>query len=344
MATGFASMAIVVCYVMGAAMHWRTHAWANCAVFVIPLTLQTLFAMESPVWLKARARDEAAAKSSMFYYNDRDTVLSGPSCASSPGKEQAVWRVFSVLFCDPLGYKPLILITSIFALQQLVGVYITIYYAVTFFQETHSELDPYIATICIGVVRLVGCTSTSLIMQRVGRRPLMLLSSVGQCVAMAVSGYATYCIRQEAGSVSSWWVVMGLLVYIAFGCLGWQIIPWSMMAELFPHRVRGLAQPINSGVAHLLMFAMLQVYPALDWLVGGSAGVQFLFAAISAASGVFVWVFLPETRGCTLQEIEDYFQNNVCFLTERRRRRAARRAAAVAALTAKTPAAAVGPV
>ncbi|KAE8751643.1 hypothetical protein FOCC_FOCC001491, partial [Frankliniella occidentalis] len=182
-------------------------------------------------------------------------------------------------------------------MQQLVGVYITIYYAVTFFQETHSELDPYIATICIGVVRLVGCTSTSLIMQRVGRRPLMLLSSVGQCVAMAVSGYATYCIRQgnvvvngfknserrddpairmdlhllllpaEAGSVSSWWVVMGLLVYIAFGCLGWQIIPWSMMAELFPHRVRGLAQPINSGVAHLLMFAMLQVYPALDWLV-----------------------------------------------------------------------------
>ncbi|KAK3923738.1 Facilitated trehalose transporter Tret1 [Frankliniella fusca] len=335
MATGFASMAIVACYGMGAAMHWRTHAWANCAVFAVPLTLQTLFSMESPVWLKARARDEAAAASSLYYYNDPDVVLSGPSSASSPGKEEAVWRKFKPLFCRPSGYKPLVLNATVFALQQLVGVYITIYYAVTFLQETKSSLDPYLATICIGLVRLVGCTGTSLVMTRFGRRPLMLVSSVGQAVCMLVSGYATHLILQEEGSASSWWVVMGLLGYIALGCLGWQVVPWSMMAELFPHQVRGLAQPLNSATAHILMFAMLQAYPVISELVGGAAGIQFLFAAFSVLGGVFVFVFLPETRGRTLQEIEDYFQNNVVYVTERRRRRAARREAAVAAITSK---------
>ncbi|XP_034244271.1 facilitated trehalose transporter Tret1-2 homolog [Thrips palmi] len=334
-ATALASMGIVGCYVMGAYMDWRTHAWALCAVPALPLLLQTVFATESPVWLRARGRTEAGAKASQYYYNDPDMVLSGPSASAKGGN--SIWHVSRLLFTNPLGYKPLILVFAMFVIQQVVGVYITIYYAVTFFQETGSTIDAYMATILIGVVRFIGCTTVSLVMTKFGRRTLMLLSSVGQTVFMTMSGYATMCILQEPGSVSSMWVVAGLLGYIALGCLGWQTIPWSMMAELFPHEVRSLAQPFNSSMAHILMFAMLQVYPILNDLVGGAAGIQYLFAAVSALSAVFVFVFLPETRGRTLPEIEDYFRNNVTFLTEKARRRAARRAVAQAALTAKTP-------
>lgn len=59
---------------MGAYMDWRTHAWTLCAVPVLPLLLQTIFATESPVWLRARGRTEAGAKSSLYYYDDPDVV------------------------------------------------------------------------------------------------------------------------------------------------------------------------------------------------------------------------------------------------------------------------------
>lgn len=60
----------------------------------------------------------------------------------------------------------------------------------------------------------------------------------------------------------------GVLGYIAFGCLGWQAVPWCMMAEVFPHEVRSLAQPLNSSTAHVYMFLMLQLYPTLQDLLG----------------------------------------------------------------------------
>lgn len=61
-------------------------------------------------------------------------------------------------------------------------------------QETGSTLDPYITAILIGVVRFVGCTGVSLVMTRCGRRSLMGISSIGQCISMLVSGYATMLI------------------------------------------------------------------------------------------------------------------------------------------------------
>ncbi|XP_052132023.1 facilitated trehalose transporter Tret1-2 homolog [Frankliniella occidentalis] len=323
--TALASLGILLCYTMGAFLDWRTHAWANCCLPVLPLALLFTLATESPVWLRERGRDEEAARASTFFYDDPTKVLSVAKAGADKKKAKAMGaRTWRALFTEPRGYKPFVLIQAVFIIQQLVGIYITIYYAVPLFMETGCTLDPYLASILIGVVRLVGCTSVSWAMRRLGRRPLMLASSAGQAVAMATSGYATARILQ-GGEVSSMWVVGGILSYIAFGCLGWQVLPWTMMAEVFPHEVRSLAQFINAATANVYIFAVLQLYPTMNDALGGAAGVQYLFAATSALSAVFVWVMLPETRGRTLQEIEEYFENNATFLTERRRKRDRRR-------------------
>ncbi|KAJ1521462.1 hypothetical protein ONE63_003130 [Megalurothrips usitatus] len=321
-----ASLGILVCYAMGAALHWRTHAWLNCLLPLVTLALLYALAMETPVWLRAHGSPEAAAAASLYFYNDPDKVLSVASGGKKKKKRErtgaAAWRM---LFLDPRGYKPLIIIHAVFIVQQIVGIYISIYYAVSFFKETGSTIDPYMATILIGVVRLVGCSGVSLVLSRLGRRPLMIASSLGQAAAMAVSGYASRRIL-AGDSVSSMWVVAGVLVYILFACLGWQVLPWSMMAELFPHEVRSAAQPLNTGVVHFYMFVFLQLYPTVLDLVGGAANLMFLFSGTSALSAVFVFVFLPETRGRTLAEIEEYFRHNTTFLTERRRQRREREA------------------
>lgn len=130
---------ILITYMLGAWLPWRLHAWANCAVPAVPLLLQMAFAAESPVWLRARGHEEAAAASSTFYYNDASKVLSGPSLnAQSSG---GFWRPVRILFTTAAGVKPLVLLTVIFIIQQLVGVYITIYYAVTFFTVRAARGD-----------------------------------------------------------------------------------------------------------------------------------------------------------------------------------------------------------
>lgn len=327
--TALASLGVLLCYVMGAFMDWRTHAWANCALPVVPLVAIMVSCTESPVWLRARGRVEAAAEASAFLYNDPEKVVSVPSKPGKPpadGKPHRAVNPWKMLFTDPMAYKPLIIVNLLFIIQQIVGIYITIYFAVPLFKETGSTIDPYIASILIGVVRVVGCTAVSLVMSRLGRRPLMIVSSVGQAASMAVSGAATHFILR-GDDVSSSWVMAGVLGYIAFGCLGWQAVPWCMMAEVFPHEVRSLAQPLNSSTAHVYMFLMLQLYPTLQDLVGGAAGIQLLFAGASLLSAVFVWVLLPETRGRTLADIEQYFRDNDTFLQEKRRKRALRAAA-----------------
>ena len=99
--------------------------------------------------------------------------------------------------------------------------------------------------------------------------------------------------------MSSLWVVGGILVYIAFGCLGWMAIPWSMMAELFPHEVRSLAQPLNSSTAHIFMFAMLQLYPTISDLTGTASAVWVHLSRNSPGLGP--WGLRPQPSAVVLR-------------------------------------------
>ncbi|XP_046387341.1 facilitated trehalose transporter Tret1-2 homolog isoform X2 [Ischnura elegans] len=103
-----------------------------------------------------------------------------------------------------------------------------------------------------------------------------------------------------------------MLLYVCVSMVGLLAIPWTMTAELFPTEIRGLANSVVLSLAHLLLFSGLQVYPSmLDAL--GPHGVLWMFAAVSAVSGIFVYFFLPETYGKSLDEIETYFAENTVY-------------------------------
>jgi hypothetical protein len=85
------------------------------------------------------------------------------------------------------------------------------------------------------------------------------------------------------------------------------VIPWTLIGELLPIRVRGVGSGIMVGVAYILMFGVVKSFPfALS--VTGTEGIFFFFSFMSLAGVVFVYMFLPETLGKPLQEIEDYFK------------------------------------
>jgi len=140
-------------------------------------------------------------------------------------------------------------------------------------QEAESAVDPYIATIIIGLMRFLSCGMTVFLLGSYRRRVLMMLSAAGMAISIAASAYSTSLAlaQRDGGSESflpTWFPMASVVVYILAASIGLQTIPWTMTAEIFPQRVRGAAQALNMVVVHIFMFATLQAYPTMDYYLG----------------------------------------------------------------------------
>ncbi|XP_076240578.1 facilitated trehalose transporter Tret1 isoform X2 [Calliopsis andreniformis] len=337
-----ASFGMVLSYLKGAYMHWRIVAWLSIVYAVVPIILIELFVPESPVWLVAKGRHAEARKALEWLY--KYEAKQGKVCAAEAQyttitKENEIklneqrkskhGGVSTKLrgFLKPTGWKPMMILFLLFSFQQFSGIYITLFYAVTWFQEVGSGVDAYVASILVGVTRFLCSMVNTWLLRRYKRRPLCIISSFGMALCMIVSGYFTYLIKE--GDRSGYWVpVVCLLLYVCTSMVGMLTIPWTMTAELFPTEIRGIAHSISYSIANLLMFAALQSYRSLQDFLGGSYAVQWFFAGVSIGAAIFVWLLLPETHGKKLSEIEEYFHNNFLAAgaeTKARKQRARRR-------------------
>ncbi|XP_034248386.1 facilitated trehalose transporter Tret1-like [Thrips palmi] len=325
-----ASLGIVGGYVLGAITDWRTAAWWSGASPIVVLVLMHVTCYESPIWLVSKGRVEEAARSLHAYARRNDTeegrerlperqlewLVQRRVCSESYTVEMPWYQAILNLFTQPVGYKPLLLLTVIFLAQNFSGVYITLFYAAPFFKEMGVQVDPFQAAILVGLTRLFTGVLAVVLIRKVGNRRLMTTASLGMAVCMMLSGYFT--LYPENGLDG--WVAVGLvLLYVSMSCCGLLTLPWTMTAELFPDRLRDVGQSFAVFTANLIEFAALQLYPTLmNGLqygpVTGPVGIQWFFAAVALANVVFAIFFLPETRGKSLQEIEEHYQFNTLWL------------------------------
>ncbi|XP_044741056.1 facilitated trehalose transporter Tret1-2 homolog isoform X2 [Chrysoperla carnea] len=324
-----ASLGMVLAYCKGWYLNWRLVAWLSNVYVLVPAVLVYLIP-DSPVWLVSRGRIDDA-KRSLDWLNrlqpqperktetlsemqmqvllkEREIKLAEKRNSSRGGSPFYKLREF----LKPTGYKPLIILFFLFFFQQYSGIYITLFYAVTFFQESGSQFNPYLASILIGVVRLLMSMVNTLLLKRFHRRPCVMISAVSMAICMTVSGYFTYRIKQ-GDTGYSWMPVICLLLYVCSSMIGFLTIPWTMTAELFPTEIRGLAHSVSYSMANLLMFAAVQSYRDLNTILGGSHGVQWFFAVISILGAIYAFIFLPETQGKKLSDIQKYFLHNTIY-------------------------------
>lgn len=297
----FVSLGILLVYLFGSVLpeDWQGVAGV-CAVFPVISAVVIWLLPESPVWLASQGRALEAEKSLRrlrgveLPRQEVEALLDRGSPSARTAHLSAVLR--------PEVWKPLLILNSFFLFQQISGVFVVIFYAVDIADEVGVHTDGYLVSVLIGATRLLVTVAISYASKRFGRRPLAVVSGVGMTMCM---GALAGCVHLESPSLN-WLPALTLVLYIFMSTVGFLTLPWAMIGELFPTRVRGLAGGITTCCAYLYSFAVLKTYPEMKDALGRQ-GV-FLFYGVAALLGtVFLWLCLPETQGKSLEEVERMF-------------------------------------
>ncbi|KAK1581627.1 hypothetical protein Q3G72_007538 [Acer saccharum] len=202
--------------------------------------------------------------------------------------------------------RSLIVGVGLIVFQRLGGVYGFLFYASTIFESAvkfATGFSSRIGTIIAGVVQIVTTTLGLILIDRSGRRPMLLVSTVGACVGCVITAMAFVFKDLNFGTeVTGILVLIGVVAYLGFLQLGLGGIPWIIMSEIFPINIKG---PAGSLVILVSWTGSWIVSYTFDYLFEwSSAGTFFMYGVICALGILFIAKLVPETKGQTLEEIQ----------------------------------------
>ncbi|XP_060872179.1 uncharacterized protein LOC132946285 isoform X2 [Metopolophium dirhodum] len=334
----FFSVGVLFATTVGSLFQWQT---VNVIFFIftaVTTVLLVIFLPESPVWLAKfrsdRTYDARTSLRRIYPTNDqvfmeeldrlyRDSTTTADSLeVHQPlhciGCEQATKRRRLKQGCwwrtpqPQTVTRPVRVLATVFLLQQLSGCYPVIFYAVPVMRSvagTTALGGPYSdmeAMVALGAVRLLTSVVACALSLHVGRRPLLIASS------LAMSFSAALVALTYGPTAAPLWPLIGVAVFACSGSAGVLVFPWTLVGELLPVSVRAAAGASLVAYAYTLMFVVLKAFPyAVADDGSGSVATTFAaFAAGSLAMAVYVHARLPETMGKRFDEIEAHFADD----------------------------------
>ena len=200
-------------------------------------------------------------------------------------------------------------------LQQLSGVNTIMFYAPTMLQATGLGTNAsLLATIANGVISVIMTFVGIMLLSRFGRRPLLLTGQIGCTCTLLAIGLLTWLMPETVDGhpdvLRSYLVLAGMLVFLCFQQGALSPVTWLLLSEMFPMRIRGMANGISVFAMQMTNFSIAFMFPILLEHFGLTA-TFFGFAAIGVAGGIFAIIFAPETQGKTLEQIEKHFKKHL---------------------------------
>jgi sugar porter (SP) family MFS transporter len=192
--------------------------------------------------------------------------------------------------------------------QQITGINTVLYYGSIIFKEMAGESASHAvgANVAVGAMNLVCTIGALFLVDRFGRRALLMAGSAGMGLSLLGLGFAFYL-----GSRSITWILGLILLYVACFALSLGPCVWIYIAEIFPNRIRGAAMSVATLALWSACLAVtLTFLSLLHWL--SPAGTFWLYAGLCAVMFVFVLRVLPETKQKTLEEIQTFWQPGRC--------------------------------
>uniref|UniRef100_A0A182S7B0 Major facilitator superfamily (MFS) profile domain-containing protein n=1 Tax=Anopheles maculatus TaxID=74869 RepID=A0A182S7B0_9DIPT len=294
-------LGVELAYLAGALLHYHTIPWISVGVPVFFLA-SFCFLPETPSYLAKGEQLEAAEQSLRFFYgiqSEKDTVgqaeyvrelqllrrivQTEPHAAKDPATTNTVALSWSD-FTSRHARLGLLICVTLMALNQFCGCFYMMNYAQSVFAESGSvlSLPASLSVIVVGLIQLVGCYVCTLLVDRSGRKILLLISSAGLTLGQSV--FASYCYGQTMGldlTAFGWVPLLCFSVIVFIGTVGVGTMPFVVLAEIMPQKY----------------FSTLSV-------LLGMHGILMFFAICSLIGTLFVLLCMPETKGKSFQEIQ----------------------------------------
>ncbi|WP_298148810.1 sugar porter family MFS transporter [Flavobacterium sp.] len=204
----------------------------------------------------------------------------------------------------PTFRKALFVGVVLSVLQQFCGINAILYYAPEIFKNLGSSANAsLLETSVLGVVNLIFTLLAIKWVDKMGRKPLLLIGSVGMTVGLLGVGICVFY------TVASYLILPFLLLFMASFSVSWGPVVWVLLSEIFPSKIRSLALAISVFIQWIANFLVTQFFPvlvaneSLDSYFNG-AFPFYLFAIICLFSVFFVWKRIPETKNKTLEQME----------------------------------------
>lgn len=251
------------------------------------------FVPRSPRWLIVKKNNEAEARAIL---QALDSANVESSIAAIKEEHQQAGQSSLTTFFSGRYSKPIMLVIIFAFFNQVSGINAIIYYAPRIFEMTGlADSAALISTTGIGLINLVFTMLGLLLIDRAGRRMLMIVGSLGLIVSLALVAMAFFS-KTFSG------VPFYLFVYIAFFALSQGAVIWVFISEIFPNEVRGYGQSLGSFTHWLLAAIIANVFPFFADAFGGGAVFSF-FTLMMVLQLLFVIRVMPETKGRSLEEI-----------------------------------------
>lgn len=330
------TLGIVITYVIGKYLNWADLALLLTAFpFIFLLTI--LWMPESPAWLLKKGRISEATEANLFLYGAEGSRrlavdISIPTIHGSDGTDGGGIEILQQirLFSQVQYYKPMLISIALMFFQQFCGVNAIITSMNSIFQKSNFEtLSAADSSIIAGFIQvfatLVACflcdkyvllfslyiccclTKYALLSFRFGRKLLTIISSLGTGVSLIpliVFDYLSSSKNSTSFNQTYGWIpIASIILFIIFFSLGLGPIPWLIMGEMLPFRVKGIASIIAASFNWFCAFIIITTF--LNYI--NLYYIYLIFCSICFTSAIFAGIFLPETKGKSFQEIESLF-------------------------------------
>lgn len=301
---------IFVTYVVSALTSPHTYRVMPLVLLILPAVyfLCLLKLPETPVYLVRRGRTAAARRSLAWYRGTASVDAELEALQAAAKREESSSATDSVSLGELVRHRgtrrALVQSVVLLANQQFCGVIAVLSYTELIFKEAGSSLGPAESAILVAGMQAVATYCSSFLMERAGRRSLMLASNVVMATCLLALG-GCFFAKDSLGldiSAVGWLPVLAMSLYVVAFAAGVGPVPLVLLAEVFSARVRSLATAVGIGVQTLCAFASTKFFLNLQSLAG-LHGCLWLFAACCAAGAVFVATVVIETKGKTLDHI-----------------------------------------
>jgi MFS transporter, SP family, sugar:H+ symporter len=215
-------------------------------------------------------------------------------------------------FRDLLGPRgfilPIVLIgIGLSVFQQFVGINVIFYYSSLLWQSVgYNVANSLLLSVSTSIVNVIGTVVAIAVIDRIGRKPLVLIGSIGMTISLSLVAWAFSHVGKASGVGSiprsyGTTAIVGAHVFVFFFAMSWGVVVWVLLGEMFPNKIRALALSVAASFQWLANFAVSQSFPSLSrWSLSGA---YVIYACMAFLSIIFVVGFVKETKGKTLEQM-----------------------------------------